>query len=805
MKYDFQSVEKKWQDKWADSDLYRAPERPGARKFYALNMFPYPSGAGLHVGHPLGYTATDIIVRKRMMEGYDVLNPMGWDAFGLPAENYAIKTGVHPHESTWKNIDNYRNQLKSLGFSFDWTREVNTADPSYYRWTQWLFLFLYRHGLAYKKEAPVNWCPSCQTVLANEQVEDGKCERCHTIVEQKRMSQWFLKVTAYADRLLEDLAGLDWPEKIKTMQTNWIGRSEGAEIVFRGQTAAGESFEVPVFTTRPDTLCGVSFVVLAPEHPLVDTVCAPSHRAAVEVYQAAAKTMTEIERTGADREKTGVALGVDVVNPLTGEAVPLMIADYALANYGTGAVMGVAAHDDRDYAFAKKYDLPVRVVIVPPEGVGAAVDAAYTDAGFMVNSGAFDGLTNEEAKEKIVEALAARAAGHQTVTYHLRDWLVSRQRYWGAPIPILYCERCGEVPAPEQDLPVLLPDDVDFRPTGESPLARSESFHNVRCPECGGPARRETDTMDGFADNSWYFLRYCSPHDGLAAFNHDDVAAWMPIDLYVGGAEHAVKHLLYARFFTKALADHGLLPFDEPFARLRNQGLIMGEDGQKMSKSLGNVVNPDDVIAEFGADAMRLYLMFMGEFEEPKSWSTKNIVGVRRFLDRLDSQVHDVVHSEEVETSPELLRVLHKTIKKVTEDIEAFKFNTAIAAMMIMLNEWQRLGGGDRECARIAVRLAAPFAPHLGEDLWELLGHEESVFRAPWPVADEKLCVDTEVELAVQVNGRVRDHLTVAADADEATVRDAALALPKVAADIGERRLVKIVVVKGKLVSVVVA
>jgi leucyl-tRNA synthetase len=805
MKYDFKSVEKKWQDKWAESDLYRAPARPGARKCYALNMFPYPSGAGLHVGHPLGYTATDIYARKRMMEGYDVLNPMGWDAFGLPAENYAIKTGIHPRESTWKNIDNFRRQLKSLGFSFDWSREVNTADPSYYRWTQWLFLFLYRHGLAYKKEAPVNWCSSCQTVLANEQVEGGACERCKTVVEQKRMSQWFLKVTAYADRLLEDLAGLDWPDKIKAMQTNWIGRSEGAEIVFRGTAHGGEAFEVPVFTTRPDTLCGVSFVVLAPEHPLVDTVCAPSHRAAVEAYQAATKAMTEIERTGADREKTGVALGVSVVNPLTGEAVPLLIADYALANYGTGAVMGVAAHDDRDYAFAKKYDLPVRVVIVPPEGVGAAADAAYTEPGFMVNSGAFDGLSNEEAKEKIVEALAERGAGKQTVTYHLRDWLVSRQRYWGAPIPIMYCERCGEVPVPEQDLPVLLPDDVDFRPDGVSPLARSESFHNVRCPECGGAARRETDTMDGFADNSWYFLRYCSPHDGLAAFNHDDVAAWMPIDMYVGGAEHAVKHLLYARFFTKALADHGLLPFDEPFTRLRNQGLIMGEDGQKMSKSLGNVVNPDDVVEEFGADAMRAYLMFMGEFEEPKNWSTKNIVGVRRFLDRLDSQVHDTVHGEDRETPEELLRVLHRTIKKVSADIEAFKFNTAIAALMIALNEWQRLGGGDREAAGIVVRLTAPFAPHLGEDLWELLGHEESVFRAPWPVVDEALCVEEEAEMAVQVNGKVRDRLTISADADEAAVTAAALALPKVAADIGDRRIVKVVVVKGKLVSVAVA
>jgi leucyl-tRNA synthetase len=809
MAYNFKTVEQKWQERWNESDLHRAPDMPGKQKFYALNMFPYPSGQGLHVGHPEGYTATDIVARKRMMEGFDVMNPMGWDAFGLPAENYAIKTGVHPRESTWKNIDNFRRQLKMLGFAFDWSREVNTADPAYYRWTQWLFLLLYKHGLAYKKNAPVNWCQSCQTVLANEQVEGGECERCHTSVEAKNMSQWFLRVTDYADRLLEGLAPLDWPEKIKAMQANWIGRSEGSEISFalcdRDGRELGES--IAVFTTRIDTLPSGAFIVVAPEHDLVEHVTTSEQSAEVCAYQEKTRRETDIERMAECREKTGAFTGAFVKNPLTGDLMPVWIADFVLAHYGTGAVFA-DAHDERDFEMAKKYGIPLKTNIRPADGSDdadiRALKTCFPDKGVLYDSGEFDGLTSDEAREKITEKLAERGAGKLVTKYHLRDWLVSRQRYWGAPIPILYCERCGEVPVPEEDLPVLLPDDVDFRPTGESPLARSASFHDVKCPECGGAARRETDTMDGFADNSWYFLRYCSPHDGHAAFDADKVAAWMPVDLYVGGAEHAVKHLLYARFLTKALAEHGLLPFDEPFTKLRNQGLIMGEDGQKMSKSRGNVVNPDDMVERFGADALRLYLMFMGEFEESKPWSTSGIMGTKRFLDRLDAAVHDVAHGAGEKPVPEELeRALHKTVKKVSEDIEAFKFNTAIAAMMTLMNDWQKLGGGDREFCEVFVRLLAPFAPHLGEDLWELLDHEESVFSAAWPVWDEKLCVDEEVEVAVQVAGKVRDRLTVAADVDEEELKTAALASEKVRAAIGESRVARVVVVKGRLVSIV--
>ncbi len=798
MRYDFKSIEKKWQDKWENDGLYRAPANPGERKFFVLDMFPYPSSNGLHVGHPLGYTATDIIARKRMMEGWDVLHPIGWDAFGLPAENFAIKTGVHPKETTWKNIDNFRRQLQSIGFSFDWSREVNTADPSYYRWTQWLFLQFYRKGLAYKRKAPVNWCETCRTVLANEQAEDGRCERCKNTVIQKNLEQWFFKITDYADRLLEGLDKLDWPEKIKAMQTNWIGRSEGAEIIFHGQ-----GFEVKVFTTRPDTLCGVSYLVLAPEHPLVDILVTDSQRAAVEKYQKETRAKSELERTGSDNEKTGVALGVSVVNPLTGESVPLWIADYALANYGTGAVMGVAAHDERDFAFAAKYGLPVRPVIAPADGSSAPTDCAWTEPGRMINSGLFDGLHSEEAKSKIIEALEVKGAGLIKINYHLRDWLISRQRYWGAPIPILYCERCGELPVPEEDLPVLLPDDVDFRPTGESPLSLSDSFHGVTCPECGGSARREADTMDTFVDSSWYFLRYCSPHEGHAPFDAEAVRKWMPVDMYVGGAEHAVMHLLYSRFFTKVLFDEGMITFDEPFTHLRNQGLIMGEDGQKMSKSRGNVINPDDIVSEFGADCLRLYLMFMGDFEDAKPWSTSNMIGIRRFLDRLDSSVHDSVHEGRDENSTELVRSLHKAIRKVTEDIEAFKFNTAIAAMMILLNDWQRLGGGNHEFVSAFVRLLAPFAPHLAEELWELLGESGSVFKSGWPQWDETLAADDEVEIAVQVNGKVRERIRVSVGAADEVVQGLALAADKVKADIGTREIIKVVVIKDKLVSVV--
>ncbi len=814
--YDHKKIESKWQDIWEETGLYRVDEDPSRKKFYALDMFPYPSGDGLHVGHPEGYTATDIISRKRRMEGWNVLHPMGFDAFGLPAENYAIKKGVHPRERTMQSIVNFRRQLRSLGFSYDWSREVITCEPAYYRWTQWMFLFLYKKGLAYKSKAPVNWCDSCATVLANEQVIDGACERCKNQVKQKELEQWFLRVTDYADRLLADLDKLDWPEKIRAMQANWIGRSEGTQISFRGLAVADpgvpgvedgfseKEFELTVFTTRPDTLYGVTYVVLAPEHPLVLSMVAPEQRQAVLKYVEAARKKSELERVGLQQDKTGVPLGVCVKHPLTGADVPVWTADYVVASYGTGAVMGVPAHDDRDFAFAKKYGLPIRYVIAPPfAGAAGGAAAAYTEPGIMINSAEFDGLTSPDAKNKITDLLEAKSAGRRHVQYHLRDWLISRQRYWGAPIPIIYCETCGEVPVPEDQLPVLLPDDVDFRPTGESPLKRSASFNQVHCPRCNAPARREADTMDTFVDSSWYFLRYASPRDGDRPFNGHAVNYWCPVDLYVGGAEHAVLHLLYARFFTKVLFDHGLVPFDEPFRKLKNPGLVLGEDGQKMSKSRGNVINPDDVVEQYGGDTLRLYEMFMGDFEEAKPWDTKSIVGVRRFLDRVWLTVHDLVHRKLDATPPELVRQLHRTIKKVSGDIEAFKFNTAISAMMILLNDWQRLGGGDRAFAGEFLKLLAPFAPHLAEDLWQLLGNGRSVFLSAWPVCDEELTVEQEVEVAVQVNGKVRDRLRVAAGIDEGALKSLALASAKVRPHLDGKTVRQVIVVKGRLVSIV--
>ncbi len=797
-KYDHKELEKKWQDRWEKDRTFLTRHDVTKPKYYVLDMFPYPSAYGLHVGHPLGYIGSDIIARKRRMEGYGVLHPMGWDAFGLPAENFAIKMGVHPAESTAKNVANYRRQLKMIGFSYDWSREVNTSEPNYYRWTQWLFLFLYKKGLAYKANATVNWCPQDQTVLANEQVVDGKCERCKSTVIQKELAQWFFKVTEYADRLLETLGKLDWPENIKLMQESWIGRSEGAEISF-----AGDGFGIPVFTTRPDTLFGVSYVVLAPEHPLVDSIATSAQRAAVEAYRKAAQAKSELQRTGLEQEKTGVDTGATVTHPFTGKQVPVWVADYVLANYGTGAVMGVPAHDDRDYAFAKKYDLAITHVVMPKSG-NAVTDAAFTEPGVLANSGEFDGLDSAEAKSKITSALAKMHRGSSRVQYRIRDWLISRQRYWGAPIPIIYCDECGEVPVPEEQLPVLLPDDVDFRPTGESPLTRSASFHVVKCPSCGGSnARRESDTMDVFVDSAWYFLRYPNVHEATKPFNPADVSHWCPVDMYVGGAEHAVKHLLYSRFMTKVLNEYGLVPFDEPFTRLRNQGLIQGEDGQKMSKSLGNVVNPDDVVGEHGADTLRVYEMFMGDFGDSKPWDTKGMQGSRRFLDRVWMSVHDVVHQRRETVSPELHRALQKTIKKVSEDIEAFKFNTAISSMMILMNEWGTLGGGNKEFAGTLVRLLSPFAPHLAEELWSVLGNAESIALAPWPTYDPTLIKDSTVSIVVQVNGKVRDRIEVAAGLGEEEIKKIASASPKISPLVEGKKVAKVIYVQDKLLNLV--
>ena len=796
-KYEPNDIEKKWQARWEADKAFAASEDPSRKKAYILDMFPYPSSNGLHVGHPIGYIATDIVSRKRRMDGFDVLHPMGWDAFGLPAENYAIKIGGHPHDITQKSVDNYIRQLRLIGLSYDWDREINTSLPSYYKWTQWMFLVLYKNGLAYKRLAPVNWCEFDHTVLANEQVVDGKCERCKNPVIQKNLSQWFFKITDFADRLLEGLDRVDWPEKIKTMQRNWIGRSEGAEIDFRGMTADEKTeFSLPVFTTRPDTLMGVVAVVVAPEHPLVDRITAEGERGAVAAYVEAARKKTELER-GAQEEKTGAFTGAYVRHPLTDADVPVYVADYVLMNYGTGAVMMVPAHDERDFAFAKKYDLPIKWVIAPPAGVEHDPAKAYTEPGLLVNSGEFDGLTSENAKRDITDALEAAGKGRRQINYHLRDWLVSRQRYWGAPIPVVYCNEHGEQPVSEDQLPVTLPDDVDFRPTGESPLARSKAFHDAKCPKCGKSARREVDTMDTFVDSSWYFLRYADPKNDAAFAAKDKIDRWCPVDLYVGGAEHAVLHLLYARFFTKVLYDAGYLKFDEPFSKLKNQGLILGEDGEKMSKSRGNVVNPDEVIAEHGADAFRLYEMFMGDFEHVKPWSTSGIIGQRRFLERVwKLQIGDA------ETQADVRSLLHKTIKKVTEDIEAFKFNTAISAMMIFVNacEGVALSRPDYESF---LQILSPFAPHMTEELWEALGHKVLIARSPWPTYDPALTVDAEVEIALQVTGKVKDRVKIAADAEDAEYERVALQNEKVKAALEGRTVKQVIVVKKRLVNVV--
>ncbi len=831
MSYDHKSIEKKWQQKWEQDRAHEVTEDAGKQKekMYVLDMFPYPSAQGLHVGHPEGYTATDIVSRYFRMRGKHVLHPMGWDAFGLPAENYAIKTKVHPHELTQKNIATFKRQIQSLGFSYDWSREVDTSSPAYYRWTQWLFLQLYKKGLAYKKKAPVNWCPSCQTVLANEQVVDGACERCHTTVEQKELEQWFFKITNYVERLLSDLEGLDWPERIKDMQRNWIGKSEGAMIRFAARNTpepplkvrGGEGeLSIDVFTTRPDTLFGATYLVLAPEHSLVASLpCI--NRKEVDAYCTKAQKKSELERTSLEKEKTGVELkGVKAVNPATKEEIPIWIADYVIARYGTGAIMAVPAHDERDFAFAKKFSLPVREVVQPNyRGPSSVITEngplKYTGSGIMVNSGQFDGLESEAAKWKITDAVG----GKRTVQYRIRDWLVSRQRYWGAPIPIIYCDACGMVPVPEKDLPVELPTDVDFQPTGESPLARSKSFHDVVCPTCGKKARRESDTMDTFVDSSWYFLRYCDPKNEKEFADKKKVGYWLGsrlprqspkdgggVDLYVGGAEHAVLHLLYSRFITKALADFGYINFQEPFLKLRNQGMILGEDGQKMSKSRGNVINPDEVVERYGADTMRLYEMFMGPFKDTKPWSTDGIKGVRRLLEKVCRLYYRDPFSVITENgSPDVKRLLHKTIKKVTEDIESFKFNTAISAMMIFVNETITVGQLSVVSCQLFLKLLAPFAPHLAEELWERLGHKTSIFKESWPKFDPKLVQDEEVELVVQVNGKVRDRFTVSASLTEEKLKQQALAREKVNAWVTDKKIERVVVVKGKLVNIVVA
>ncbi len=823
--YDHNTIEEKWQSRFEKEGLYRAEEDgdiPKEKRRYVLDMFPYPSSAGLHVGHPEGYTATDIYSRYLRMQGFSVLHPMGWDAFGLPAENFAIKQGIHPRRSTEKNIQTFRRQIKRLGFSYDWSREIDTSDPSYYRWTQWFFLFLYKRGLAYRAKAPVNWCPGCQTVLAREQVVDGQCERCNAEVIQKELQQWFFKITDYASRLLSDLEHIDWPLPIKLMQKNWIGESYGITIRFPIVDAKDE---LSVFTKFPETIFGVSFMAVAPEHSLIEKYKSKitNYKEVVQYIEKSSRK-TELQRTDLAKEKTGIPLkGIMARNPVNNEEIPIWVADYVLMSYGSGAVMGVPGHDMRDFEFAKQFSLPVaRVMCLGGGGDDSPIttSAQVIEEGIMVNSDFLNGLdARVEAKEKIKDYLEERGFGARSVQYRLRDWLISRQRYWGAPIPIIYCDVCGEVPVPENDLPVVLPDVVDFLPTGESPLARSQSFHSVLCPSCGASARRESDTMDTFVCSSWYLYRYTDPKNEAEFASRHNLAHWLPVDLYVGGAEHAVMHLLYARFFCKVLFDAGYIFFNEPFAKLLNQGMILAEDGRKMSKRYGNVINPDDVVVEYGADTMRMYEMFMGPLEDPKPWSTEGIRGIRRFLDkawRVFGEMGDSKNDKRLslrgapysERRSNLISILHQTIKKVTKDIENFKFNTAIAQMMIFLNHFSSmrtwLSNEEFLKARDSfLLLLSPFAPHLSQEIWEIAGKRGFIARERWPIFDPSLAQDKQIKIAVQVNGKLRGMLETSDDMKESDVVSLAKKDEKVSLHL-KGTVVKHIYVPGKVINFVV-
>ncbi|BAR81702.1 MULTISPECIES: leucine--tRNA ligase [Bacillus cereus group] len=800
MSFNHQEIEKKWQGYWEENKTFRTPDETEKPKFYALDMFPYPSGAGLHVGHPEGYTATDILSRMKRMQGYNVLHPMGWDAFGLPAEQYALDTGNSPAEFTEHNINTFRNQIKSLGFSYDWDREVNTTDPNYYKWTQWIFLKLFEKGLAYVDEVPVNWCPALGTVLANEEIIDGKSERGGHPVERRPMRQWMLKITAYGDRLLEDLDELDWPESLKDMQRNWIGRSEGAEVHFN---IDGTDEKFTVFTTRPDTLFGATYCVLAPEHALVAEITTAEQKEAVEAYINAVKMKSDLERTELAKEKTGVFTGAYAVNPVNGEKLPIWIADYVLATYGTGAVMAVPAHDERDYEFASVFNLPMKEVV---KG-GDITKEVYTGDGAHVNSAFLDGLNKEEAIAKMIEWLEATSAGNQKVTYRLRDWLFSRQRYWGEPIPVIHWEDGTMTAVKEEELPLVLPKTENIRPsgTGESPLANIDEWVNVVDPETGKKGRRETNTMPQWAGSCWYYLRYIDPNNSEALVDPEKVKQWLPVDIYIGGAEHAVLHLLYARFWHKVLYDIGVVPTKEPFQQLFNQGMILGENNEKMSKSKGNVVNPDDIVASHGADTLRLYEMFMGPLDASIAWSENGLDGARRFLDRVWRLfVQDNGELSEKITdasSKELEKAYHQTVKKVTEDYAELRFNTAISQMMVFINDAYKAETLPREYVEGFVKMIAPVAPHIGEELWSKLGYNETITYASWPTFDESKLVEDEVEIVVQVMGKVRAKLTMSKDASKEEMEQ--LALEAIQDQIEGKTVRKVIVVPGKLVNVV--
>lgn len=823
-RYNFRVVEKKWQQRWEERGAFRVIEDPEKEKYYCLVMFPYPSG-NLHMGHVRNYAIGDVVARFYKMLGFNVLNPMGWDGFGLPAENAAIQHHIHPSAWTWANIDKMREQMKAMGLSYDWSRDVATCHPGYYRWTQWLFLQLYHHGLAYKKRQAVNWCPSCATVLADEQVVAGCCERCDSEVIKKDLEQWFFRITDYADRLLEDLEKLTgWPEKVKLMQENWIGKSQGAEMKFTAENGK----KISVFTTRPDTIFGVSYMVLAPEHPLVEELIQDKAEAGkVREFVARVKKQSEIERTSAEAEKEGIFSGAYATNPLSGEQVPIWVANYVLLEYGTGAVMGVPAHDQRDLEFARKYDLPVKVVIQP---IGDNLDAAtmteaYPEPGVMVNSGEFNGMDSEVARLKIIDYIQEKGLGEEKVNYRLRDWLVSRQRYWGAPIPIIYCDHCGVVPVPEGDLPVLLPEDVAFQPTGESPLLKAEEFLKTTCPQCGAPARRETDTLDTFVCSTWYFLRYCSPRESERAFDPEKVRYWMPVDQYIGGVEHAILHLLYSRFITKVLYDHDLIPVDEPFTNLLTQGMVLKE-GAKMSKSKGNVVSPEEIIGNYGADTARLFILFAAPPERDLEWSDEAVDGAYRFINRvwrlvqhLLPEIKDAQSQYDTEflgaAEKDMRRIIHRTIKRVGDDIKTrFNFNTAVSAIMELTNalyhytegskEFPWHSGVLREGVKTLITLLAPFTPHLAEELWEAVGGEGSVHDQNWPEVDQDALREDEITIVVQINGKVRDHVKIPVGLKGKEMENVALAQPRVKDLIKGKELARVICVPDKLVNLVV-
>ncbi|WP_409341403.1 leucine--tRNA ligase [Paenibacillus sp. MBLB4367] len=799
-------LEPKWQQYWDANKTFKVQENVDKPKFYALDMFPYPSGAGLHVGHPEGYTATDIVSRFKRMRGFNVLHPMGWDAFGLPAEQYALQTGRHPRDITVENINNFRRQIKSLGFSYDWDREISTTDPDYYKWTQWIFIQLYNKGLAYVDEVPVNWCPALGTVLANEEVIDGLSERGNHPVIRKPMRQWILKITEYAERLLEDLEELDWSESIKDMQRNWIGKSKGAEVQF---AIDGHDASLTVFTTRPDTLFGATYCVLAPEHELVKVITTAEQKGSIEDYQDKAARKSDLERTDLAKDKTGVFTGAYAVNPVNGAKVPIWIADYVLAGYGTGAIMAVPGHDERDYAFAKQFDLPIIEVV---QG-GNLAEAAYAGDGEHVNSDFLNGLSNEKAIAAMIEWLEANGKGKGKVTYRLRDWLFSRQRYWGEPIPILHLEDGTMKTVPLEQLPLLLPDVEQITPsgTGESPLATVEEWVNTIDPETGMKARRETNTMPQWAGSCWYYLRFIDPHNDEQLCSPEKQKEWLPVDLYIGGAEHAVLHLLYARFWHKVLYDLGVVSTKEPFYKLVNQGMILGENNEKMSKSRGNVINPDEIVNEYGADTLRMYEMFMGPLEATKPWNVNGVEGSFRFLSRVwrlfvneDGTLSGKIVDDESQTSEAFKKTWHKTVKKVTEDYDALRFNTAISQMMIFVNDAYKTEKLPRSAMKHFVQMLSPTAPHIAEELWERLGHAESVSYEPWPQYDEAWTVDNEVEIVVQVNGKIVERVAIPADMDEASMQELAQSLDKVKDAMAGKSVRKVIAVKGKLVNLVV-